>query len=438
VSEDEAPTTEHPMLAAIDQVKVHLQAVAAGNGWSMSDDALCRFLDTIAACEALTAAVKLAAVADADARNLGVAQATDTAGWLRARLLMHPATARTTVRLAHALRSDCPATGAALASGALTEAQAQVITETVTDLPPVEAKTKAAAEAFLIREAAVLDPVQLRRAGQRLREVLTSTPDADERALRQRDRRALHLVAAHDGMVLLRGQLDAESAAVLHATLDPLAAPRPAEDGAPDPRTPAQRRADALTDLARIALASGTLPASGGIRPTLTVTIDHDALTGRIRAAGLLPTGEVLSAAVTRRIGCDARILPVVLAGPSQPLDVGRSTRSIPPAIRAALVARDQGCAFPGCDGPGAWAEGHHIIHWADGGSTSLDNLVMLCLRHHQAVHHEGWTVGLDDEGLPFFRPPPWIDPDQRPRRHHRYPLRQLQYELTGPGPQQE
>jgi hypothetical protein len=74
-------------------------------------------------------------------------------------------------------------------------------------------------------------------------------------------------------------------------------------------------------------------------------------------------------------------------------LDVGRRTRTVPPAIRTALVVRDRGCAFPGCDRPPSWTDAHHLEHWADGGPTALDNLVLLCRRHHRAVHEGGWRL---------------------------------------------
>jgi hypothetical protein len=103
----------------------------------------------------------------------------------------------------------------------------------------------------------------------------------------------------------------------------------------------------------------------------------------------------------------DRAALVRMLSAPSRPLDVGRAERSVPPPMRAALIARDRHCAFPGCDRPPSWCIAHHIRHWADGGSTSLDNLVMLCGQHHTAVHHAGWTVGiLADTRLPVFRPP--------------------------------
>ena len=86
-------------------------------------------------------------------------------------------------------------------------------------------------------------------------------------------------------------------------------------------------------------------------------------------------------------------------------LSVGRATRTIPAHIRTALVLRDQGCRFPGCDRPPAWTDGHHIIHWSDGGPTELDNLVSLCRPHHRAVHEQGWRIHMAD-GIAVVEPP--------------------------------
>jgi len=91
-------------------------------------------------------------------------------------------------------------------------------------------------------------------------------------------------------------------------------------------------------------------------------------------------------------------------AGDGEVLDVGRRTRTIPPALRRALQARDRGCRFPGCGV--RHAQGHHIHHWANGGPTRLDNLTLLCRRHHRAVHEEGYALARDADGaLRFSRP---------------------------------
>jgi len=390
-------------------------------------------LELLTSIEARLAAVKLALVAEADGRRLGRADgAVSTAGWLRQRLLTHPSTAARTVDLAGALRGPCTATGGALAAGQLSPDHAHTIVAAMASLPPVDAGVRARAEEFLIAQASVLDPVLLARAGRALAQTLHSTPDADERARRAEATRTMSRAVTADGMVCWHGWLDPEADAVLCAALDPLAAPHPANDGTPDPRTPGRRRADALIDLARLALASPTMPNSGGLRPTLNVTIDWQTLsrqlTSRTAGAGRLHTGEPITPEAARRIGCDAKILPILLGSAGQPLDIGRSTRTITATIRAALNVRDNGCAFPGCHALKAWCDGHHITHWAHGGETTLHNLVLLCGTHHKTVHHHGWTATIDQgDGLPTFHPPPWTDPTRQPRRHHRYHLRQLQ-----------
>src|SRR5581483_4586036 len=134
--------------------------------------------------------------------------------------------------------------------------------------------------------------------------------------------------------------------------------------------------------------------------------------------ASMLDNGASLTAETTRRIACDASVIPVVLNGQSQVLDVGRERRLFTGPLRRALVVRDRGCAFPGCDRPPRWCDGHHIKHWADGGRTDLENAVLVCGFHHRLLHHDGWVVRLAGDGLPEFLPPQWIDPQQVPRRN--------------------
>ncbi|HEX8627445.1 MAG TPA: HNH endonuclease, partial [Catenuloplanes sp.] len=136
-----------------------------------------------------------------------------------------------------------------------------------------------------------------------------------------------------------------------------------------------------------------------------------------------LDTGDLLTPTQVRRMACDAQILPAVLGGQGQVLDVGQTRRLFTGPLRRALVLRDRGCAFPGCDRPPRWCDGHHIDSWVDGGPTSLSNAVLLCRHHHRVIHHTRWTVRLGHDGLPEFIPPQFIDPHQRPRRntyHHR------------------
>jgi HNH endonuclease len=111
---------------------------------------------------------------------------------------------------------------------------------------------------------------------------------------------------------------------------------------------------------------------------------------------------------------CDARVVPVVLGGKGQPLDVGRATRVIPDGLRRAIAARDRGCAR--CGRPSSWCEIHHVVPWELGGETSLANCAMLCKSCHRLVHHGGWDVRISD-GIPEFLPPPWLDHQRKPRR---------------------
>jgi len=117
-----------------------------------------------------------------------------------------------------------------------------------------------------------------------------------------------------------------------------------------------------------------------------------------------LEDGLRVSAETSRRLACDATRVVLHHAGDGSVLDVGRRTRAIPPALRRALQARDRGCRFPGCGV--RHAQGHHLHHWANGGSTRLDNLAQLCRRHHGAVHEEGYQVARDADGTLRFRTP--------------------------------
>jgi Domain of unknown function (DUF222) len=133
------------------------------------------------------------------------------------------------------------------------------------------------------------------------------------------------------------------------------------------------------------------------------------------RRMAVTETGVPISVGWARRLACDATIIPLVLGANSEPLDVGRATKAVPAALRRALIARDKGCAFPGCRRPPRWCDAHHLQHWLDGGPTALHNLVLLCDYHHHVIHHDGWSVAIVD-GRPLFTPPAWLDPLQRPR----------------------
>jgi hypothetical protein len=198
-----------------------------------------------------------------------------------------------------------------------------------------------------------------------------------------------------------------------------------------DQRTRPQQLLDGLVGAVKAGLTTGGLPAAGGLRPQVMVTIDYRDLLARLEnlehgtgipGTGLFTFTGPVTAATVRKIACDADIIPVLLGSQGRILDIGRTTRVFPPHIRKALAARDQGCAFPGCTIPTPWCEAHHITYWSHGGTTSTDNGTLLCSHHHHLIHKEQWQIHVKT-GIPWFIPPPHIDPRQIPRRNNYFRL---------------
>ncbi|MBO0870328.1 MAG: DUF222 domain-containing protein [Micromonosporaceae bacterium] len=394
--------------------------------WGLSDVELIARIDQCHAREQQAAAEKLAAVAEFEARNLARRQgASSTTSWLRDRLRLSSGTCHRMVELARALDRVAPQTRQALADGALNAEQASVIAAAVRELP-VEAgpEVAAKAEALLVEQAQMLDPKGLRIAGGHILGYIA--PDlADEHERRQLEqaekrayeRRTFTLSPDGAGGVRLHGLLDQQAAATVSAALDPLSR----RAGQLDERTPGQRRADALVDVCQLALDTETLPEHGGDRPGIVVTLNYDLLRQQV-GAGTLDTGERLSPEAVRRLACDARVIPAVLGGQGQVLDVGRERRLFTGPLRRALAIRDGGCAFPACDRAAKFCHAHHAKSWLDGGPTCLANGVLLCGVHHVIIHSGEWQVYIAADGMPEFVPPTWIDEHQRPRRNNRRP----------------
>lgn len=214
-----------------------------------------------------------------------------------------------------------------------------------------------------------------------------------------------------DGMVVIRGRLTPEIGAVVQRALEAGADRLFREEratstgnGMADEVTPAQRRADALGLLAESALSADLDAGTAGDRYQVVVHVDAatvrgrcsqgDAADGRTPFEGTLELEHgpaYVSGETSRRLACDASVVRIDHDAAGGVLDVGRKTRTIPPSIRRALAARDTTCRFPGCSS--RRCDAHHVEHWADGGATSLDNLLLLCRRHHRAVHEGGFTV---------------------------------------------
>lgn len=204
------------------------------------------------------------------------------------------------------------------------------------------------------------------------------------------------------GAFAYRLVLDAEGKAALEAAIGPLSAPAPGPDGSRDPRTPELRRGQALIEVCRRAAAAGGIPPSG-VKSTLLVTIPLADLTDRLGAGETLGSAEVgslLAPETVRRLACDAALIPAVLGGPSEILDLGRATRLFTRGQTAALWMRDRVCTFPGCQTPAHWCDAHHLIHWLDGGASDLANAALLCGRHHRVVHRDRLLGRVTDAGV--------------------------------------
>jgi hypothetical protein len=217
-----------------------------------------------------------------------------------------------------------------------------------------------------------------------------------------RKRRSLHASVSFLGMVRVDGDLDPETGETLLTALGAVMDSEVRSGTDKDLRTPAQRRADALGEICRQWLDRGDRPLVAGERPHITLSVDVKGLKGG--GPGELDHTGAVGTELTRRLGCDASVMRVVMAGGSEPLDVGRRTAVVPPAIRRAVIVRDRGCRFPGCGRPHEWCDAHHIVHWADGGVTAVSNLILLCRPHHRLVHsRNGFGLKLE-EGHPVFR----------------------------------
>ena len=245
------------------------------------------------------------------------------------------------------------------------------------------------------------------------------------------DRRHLAFRKLNDDMYEVEGRLTGSLGAKLAAVLGPLAKPRvekvTLDDGRvvdqDDPRHHGQRTHDALEEVCDRLLRSGTLPDVGGIPTTLIITLTEADLHAR-RGSGATSDGTRLSAEAVIGLADQADIVTVLLSPTGAVLDLGRTRRCASPSQTMALIARDAGCSFPGCTRPPEYCERHHITAWVDGGLTDLSNLTLLCAYHHHHFAARGWTCLMID-GLPAWKPPKWIDHEQKPIRNARITARQ-------------
>jgi hypothetical protein len=351
------------------------------------------------------------------------------AGFLRALWRLTPTEAGVRVREAAALGPRVTVTGEVLEPlrpvtaqarrlGMLSDSQVALITRALDELPaglPVE--QVAAAERTLVQAAHALPATDLRTVAVRLRD--TVNPDgAPPSEAEQARRRELWLSRDLDGMIRISGRLDPVTGAKAEAFLGAHAKPRPDDATGRDERSAAQRRHDAFADLLDLALRSGQFATATGAPVTVHVTMSAEqfsASTGHT----VTSYGQPIRVGEALRMADECALAWLVHGSSGSVLAHGRSRRLASKAQAEALLVRAGGCAFPGCDQPADWCERHHIQEWRAGGGTDLDNLVLLCSYHHRRFEAQGWHIRIRD-GIPWFIPPPFIDPDQTPIRNHR------------------
>ncbi|MFB9689079.1 HNH endonuclease signature motif containing protein [Amycolatopsis plumensis] len=307
-----------------------------------------------------------------------------------------------------------PATGAAALAGQLSNPMIDVITGVLAEVP---CEHRESAEANLLTFAEEAGHKQVAALGARI--LAHVAPDGQEPADTEPvpPTRELFLRRKRSGFWELSGRFDDETGTRASALLDALAERRTGDEG-PDLRTLPQRYGDAFSDAVDLALNSPDLPMQAGERAHVMGAVSLDGLKTGVGTATLGDTGTI-SAAEARVHACDAMIIPAVLGAKSEPLNLGRLRRLISAGLRRALFLRDRGCAFPGCHRPPRHCQGHHIRHWADGGPTNLNNLVLMCAHHHRLLHRSGWEVRIAADGLPEFLPPEFIDRRRKPRRNN-------------------
>ena len=262
----------------------------------------------------------------------------------------------------------------------------------------------------------MFDPTEYRQVTQRVLALVD--PDgtlADDQV--HEARREVRLVHCRDGSWRLEGRLTPLLGQKMATVLSPLTTPQDGPDGE-DVRTLGQRTHDALEAVFDRMLRSDDNPDSGGTPMSIVVTIDYESLI-HDTGAGHLPDGTPIAPRTLLRRAAQADIIPVVLDAGGAVLDVGRTRRIATLDQTRGLIARDKGCSFPSCDRTPDWCERHHILAWILGGETAIGNLTLLCPYHHHTFEQAGWKCRMIN-GLPWWIPPRWVDPDQKPLINNR------------------
>ncbi len=387
----------HPLLAGVTSIVETLTKVADANPSFLAIDQKAVVLLEIAHAEAQLAELRLRVMADAGDLAADTA-ARDVAAWLHHHTHDRADGLRADLRLAVALDRGYHRVAEAMRAGACNLAQAHAIIKALNDLPTdLDPDIKAQAEETLVGYAGSFDPTQLRRIGRRILDLIApeiaeheeaQRLTAEETHARKKTRLTMHRLG--DGTTRITALVPDAVADRLATNLEAFASPR-RDDGT---RTdtgeylPYQRRLGRAFCQMLETIDPSRLPIHGGDATTVIVTIDIDQLR-RETGVGQVIGGTPITASEARRLACTANILPAVLGGDSEILDWGRMQRLFTAAQRRALLLRSATCQAEGCDLPGTWAEAHHWLAWALGGTTDLDNAALLCSHHHHRAHDD-------------------------------------------------
>ena len=325
------------------------------------------------------------------------------AHWLNWRCGIGMNAAREKVRVAHALKS-LPEISAAFESGQLSFSKVRALTRIADGANEAELLDLA----HHATAAQVENLVRAYRCVDRL--------EAHEQTMARHAERELNYYHDDDGCLVIRARLPAEEGAIVLQALNAAMDAQNAggnDDAANDVTAVtskdeirfAQRRADALTTMAETTLRHRPGPQSSAERYQVVVHVTAETLAQNEDGRCQLDSGQRLAPDTVRRIACDGSLLRITDDAAGNPLDIGRKTRAVPPAMQRALRSRDGGCRFPGCVRK-RFVDAHHLRHWANGGKTSLDNLILLCRGHHRLVHEgEFGAERIADGAIQFTRP---------------------------------
>jgi len=419
---------DQPWHVLSGRLNARLDELVDTDVWSMNETETAETIVELQRAQAKLSAAQARLLAHAGVVDVAArVHATSTAAWLRSQVQVTPRQAKQAVALGAALDSGrYPATGAALAAGDLLVDQAHVVLAAVDALPDrLCAEERLTAEAHLVGLARTYDAQQLARLGKHLLEVID--PELAERELAKRldaeedaAARATSFQIVDDGRGKAHGRFVVPSlqGQMLKKLLEGFANPQiphpinrtahtDASDEASEGRldTPVRRATCAVLGDAFLRLIESypaeKVPLSGGLNATVVVTMDMQTLEDGLGRATVVGTGIELSHGAIRRLACSAGVIPAILDGKSRVLDLGRRSRLATPAQRLAKLVEQRGlCAIEDCDRPASWADAHHWKkRWTDGATSNLDDLILICPRHHTHAHRPGRTVRPVDRG---------------------------------------